>query len=209
MYNAGVSKVFKDRQVLVITGFKQTGKDFMVEQLREKLSPFRKVIRLSFSDELRRITNHIFPWVPLSPGNVEKETPVETEKNIGNLSPRQIWKLVADDNTGICSVQEDVLVDHFMMNQLSEESLSDPDALYVITDLRKICENVFVDKCGFKKLRIVNPEYHRPLVEDNVERYIPSFKVDHELLNMRDDSSIKEMFVVVSKMFPNLAGELL
>lgn len=197
----------KNFNVLVLTGLKQCGKDYMCAQLTERLSKTsgRRVVRLSFSDELRNITSYIFPWVPKSPCNVEKETPVPHPKNKTKKTPREVWKCVADDTTGICSIQEDVLVDHFERNQLNDTIMSDPDALYIITDLRKVAEDELVEAYGFKKIRIYNPSHLRPEVEDDVEKNVSSFRVDGTVYNDKvSDVCVENFISTVSVLFPHL-----
>ena len=68
------------RNVLVLTGMKQSGKDYMIERLREHLQGKVRVIRMSFSDELRTVSHHLFPWRPLNPDNREKDSPINHPK---------------------------------------------------------------------------------------------------------------------------------
>lgn len=192
------------RIVLALTGLKQSGKDYMIERLREHLSGKRKVVRLSFSDELRTVSHYLFPWCPLNPGNVEKDSPIDHPKNRHNLTPRDIWKIVAHDRTGICYVQDDVLLDMFVRNQLTSTVMNDPDAVYVISDVRKRVEWQMVTDKGFKMIRIMNPACQRPTKEDDVEYLIPHFKVDAEILNSRDDESVERFMQTVKGLFPFL-----
>ncbi|MGL4353169.1 MAG: hypothetical protein ACRCTP_04430 [Aeromonas popoffii] len=192
--------------VLVLTGFKQSGKDYLTSRIAHALKGKRKVVRLSFSDELRVISNYIFPWLPLAPDNEVKDRPYIHPKNKTDASPRQIWKMVADDKTGICAIQDDVLVDHFERNQLSEAT--DPAVLYIVTDLRKVAEDLLVERNGFKKIRILNPDSQRPMKEDDVEYNIPLFRVDGELMNERDEESVGEFFNMVAGLYPILKEEL-
>lgn len=192
--------------VLVLTGFKQSGKDYLTARLTQALKGKRKVVRLSFSDELRVISHYIFPWLPLSPDNEVKDRPYIHPKNKSDASPRQIWKMVADDKTGICAIQDDVLVDHFERNQLSKAN--DGDTLYVVTDLRKIAENSLVERNGYKKIRIMNPGAQRPMKEDDVEYNIPFFRVDGELMNERDERSVELFLNMVSELFPILKEDI-
>lgn len=195
------------RIVLALTGLKQSGKDYMIERLRERLAGKRKVVRLSFSDELRTISHHLFPWCPLNPGNKEKDSPIDHPKNRHNLTPRDIWKIVAHDKTGICYVQDDVLLDMFIRNQLNLSVMADPGAIYVISDMRKRVEWDMVKGNEFKMIRIMNPACQRPMKEDDVEYLVPHFKVDAEILNSRDDESVERFMQTVKGLFPFL-GEI-
>lgn len=195
------------RNVLVLTGLKQSGKDYMIERLRERLCGERKVIRLSFSDELRTISHHLFPWCPLNPGNKEKDSPIVHPKNRHNLTPRDIWKIVAHDQTGICYVQDDVLLDLFVRNQLNPSNMVDSEAIYVISDMRKRVEWEMAKGNSFKMIRIMNPLCQRPTKEDDVEYLVPHFKVDAEVLNSRDAASVERFIQTVKGLFPFL-GDL-
>lgn len=195
------------RCVLVLTGLKQSGKDYMIERLRERLQGTRNVVRLSFSDELRAISHYLFPWCPLNPGNIEKDSPIDHPKNKHNLTPRDIWKIVAHDKTGICYVQDDILLDLFVRNQLSAENMADPEAFYVISDMRKFVEWEMVSEKRFKMIRIMNPQDQRPTKEDDVEYLVQHFKVDAEVFNSRDSESVERFIQTVAGLFPSL-GEL-
>lgn len=195
------------RNVLALTGMKQSGKDFMIERLRERLQGRVEVIRLSFSDELRSVSHHLFPWCPLNPDNKEKDSPIEHPKNRNGLTPRDIWKIVAHDKTGICYVQDDVLLDMFVRNQLNESIMGNPNALYVISDMRKRVEWEMVDSNQFKMIRIMNPLCQRPTKEDDVEYLVRHFKVDAEVLNSRDAESVERFIQTVEGLFPFL-GDL-
>lgn len=195
------------RNVLALTGMKQSGKDFMIERLRERLQGRVEVIRLSFSDELRSVSHHLFPWCPLNPDNKEKDSPIDHPKNRNGLTPRDIWKIVAHDKTGICYVQDDVLLDMFVRNQLNESVMGDPDALYVISDMRKRVEWEMVNSNQFKMIRIMNPLCQRPTKEDDVEYLVRHFKVDAEVLNSRDAESVERFIQTVEGLFPFL-GDL-
>lgn len=192
--------------VLVLTGFKQSGKDYLTGRLAHALKGKRKVVRLSFSDELRVISHYIFPWLPLAPDNEVKDRPFIHPKNKSAATPRQIWKMVADDKTGICAIQDDVLVDHFERNQLS--MATDSSILYVVTDLRKVAEDALVERNGFKKIRILNPDSQRPMKEDDVEYNIPLFRVDGELMNERNEQSVDQFLAMVKNIFPILEEDL-
>lgn len=195
------------RNVLALTGMKQSGKDFMIERLRERLQGRVEVIRLSFSDELRSVSHHLFPWCPLNPDNKEKDSPIEHPKNRNGLTPRDIWKIVAHDKTGICYVQDDVLLDMFVRNQLNESVMGNPNALYVISDMRKRVEWEMVNSNQFKMIRIMNPLCQRPTKEDDVEYLVRHFKVDAEVLNSRDAESVDRFIQTVEGLFPFL-GDL-
>lgn len=195
------------RNVLVLTGLKQSGKDYMIERLRERLCGQRNVIRLSFSDELRAISHHLFPWCPLNPDNQEKDSPIVHPKNRHNLTPRDIWKIVAHDKTGICHIQDDVLLDLFVRNQLTSSNMCDSDAIYVISDMRKRVEWKMASSNNFKMIRILNPACQRPTKEDDVEYLVPHFKVDAEVLNSRDTASVERFIQIVKGLFPFL-GDL-
>lgn len=196
------------RNVLVLTGMKQSGKDYMIERLREHLQGKVRVIRMSFSDELRTVSHYLFPWCPLNPDNREKDSPINHPKNRQGYSPRDIWKIVAHDKTGICHIQDDVLLDMFMRNQMNSEFMSDPDALYVISDLRKRVEWQMTQDLGFKRIRIMNPAAQRPMKEDDVEYLIPHFQVDAEILNERDDKGVETFIKTVKGMYPFLGDNI-
>lgn len=185
-------------KIFAITGHKQVGKDTLIDRLVQEMS-FEgvEVHRLSFSDELRTIAHQVFPWLPLDPSPEVKDSPFNHPKNKGNMSPRDIWKRVADDETGICSIQEDVLVDKFLENQILSGQLNQTD-IYVIKDVRKQCEYNLVRECNIPIIRIENPPEMRPNSEDNVECLISGFDVDQVLVHNKTDET-QDMFIRLVK----------
>lgn len=177
---------------LCLTGFRRVGKDHMTQALIAALGDKGITgIRLSFSDELRGVCNRLFDWLPAVIPEGIKDIPFDHPKNFRNLTPRDIWKLVADDETGICSVQPDVLVDLFKRNQFTS---TEEDVVYIITDLRKQAEYKMVKENGIKLIRL-NP-CNTPTQIDDVEKMIPLFEVDDEMTNHNDMKSVCEFLEI-------------
>ncbi len=167
--------------VLVLTGFKGVGKDHLINMLKEDGV---KLERLSFSDELRSISHEIFPWLPFEISVEEKDKVWEHPDNVQRLTPREIWKSIADDKTGVLYIQPDLLVEKFIENQLMKIN-PEETKLIVISDLRKreefhLCQQL---RSYCKQLRIMritdnSDRFISGNFPDEVERHIPSFPVD-------------------------------
>lgn len=193
--------------VLVLTGYKQVGKDHLFKSLRDALN--LKVLRLSFSDELRKLSHSIFDWLPENVPDALKDKPWPHPKNKNNLTPREIWKIVASDEHGVCFVQDDILTDKFIVNNWAR--LMDIDeseqVVYVITDLRKPTEYEFVKGCGFPIIRVNDPERVDPSQEDVVEQWISRFEVDHDLMYTKDDAGVREFLKLAESLLKFHRGE--
>ena len=186
-------------KVLCLTGLRGVGKDFLTSALIKNLRLSGiDAKRLSFSDELRLVCNHLFPWLPAAIPDEIKDIPFDHPKNVRNLTPRDIWKLVAHDETGICFVNPEVLVDSFEASQLPANTVSNIDTVYIVTDIRKLAEHKLAVDRGFKIIRI-NPE-EQPSKIDSVERLIGSFNVDSDFYNFKDAKSVSEFITLAKKV---------
>ena len=184
-------------KVLCLTGLRGVGKDFLTRALINDLhSTGVFAYRLSFSDELRLVCNYLFPWLPADISDDIKDLPFNHPKNVCGLTPRDIWKLVAHDVTGICSVQPDVLVDSFGLRQLPVETVDNADSVFIVTDIRKLAEHKLAANRGFKIIRI-NPEV-KPEHIDEVEKLVGEFEVNAEFCNYKDEKSVTE-FISLAK----------
>jgi hypothetical protein len=185
--------------VVVLTGLKRSGKDYMLKRAQEAFDLRGvEVIRLSFSDQLREICHYIFPWLPADIEESIKDVPFDHPKNIHRLTPREIWKRVADDNTGICSIQPEVLVDFF--NEKYSQILDDDEdhRVYIISDLRKLSEYELVKTAQFPIIRITDPAYNGPI--DDVEKLIPLFEVEAEVENHFEEKSVLQFLTILEKV---------
>ncbi len=188
--------------LVVMTGFKQVGKDYLLQRFTEHMKGKLEVRRLSFSDELKHIANHIFPWLPKDISPELKDIPFDHPKNKQGLTPREIWVLVANDKTGICFVQDDVLVDLFAKTQLPKSY--EENVLYVISDMRKIPEYELANLHKCKKVRIWMDSRKDVSKEDPVEAAIPTFEVDVEFTNHHDEASVEAFNLMMEGLIEDL-----
>lgn len=166
--------------VLVLTARRGTGKDYLTQCLIDAYPPcfgkYKKVQRLSFSDELRVLAHELFPWCPLDPDYQDKDIPVQHPDNVMGLSPRDVWKRLADDNDpSLRRIDPKILVNRFKARNIPVIE-ANPDTLFVITDLRTEVEDDFVNENGWYKLRIENPNPPKSL--DEFENKIYTYRVD-------------------------------
>ena len=74
------------RSIIALTGRKYSGKDYLAVPLIEA-----DFTRVSFSDQLKKIANRLYPWCKLDYPSDQKEIPIANHLNVNNLSPRDIW----------------------------------------------------------------------------------------------------------------------
>ncbi|MCR9758528.1 adenylate kinase, partial [Vibrio parahaemolyticus] len=75
---------------IAFMGISGSGKDFLASYLISN----HNFIRLSFSDQLKRLANHIYPWMKKDYAPEEKTIPINITLSTGesiNHSPRDIW----------------------------------------------------------------------------------------------------------------------
>ncbi len=153
------------KNVIALCGRKRRGKDWYTKWLVEN----KGAIRLSFSDEVRRLSDQIFPWLKsFDIDDSVKDLPFRHDLNPNNLTPREIWKQVGT----VRNVQPDYFVAKFVENQ-HQQALDNPDKLFIITDLRTPDEvQRYVNKYGIPTLKIISPEVDNRLDNDPFEDYI-------------------------------------
>lgn len=115
-------------KLIALTGERGVGKDHLTDVAVKTIG----AVRLSFSDEVRRIAYAIFPFLPNY--TADKNAPIIGEPtNPGNLSWRDIVKMVGK----LCrSVDPAFFVKAFIKNQYSLVLEAEDDTLFLITDLR-------------------------------------------------------------------------
>lgn len=192
--------------VIALTGFRQVGKDFLLKSFIEN-HPELDIRRVSFSDELKVLANHIFPWLPVDIHPDIKDLPFEHPKNINGYTPRDIWKLIANDQTGICHVQPDVLVDLFKQSHFSSLQHEDlKGAIFVISDLRKLAEYELTKEVNCPIVRILEEGRNDVSKEDSVEREIPNFEAVAEFTNQKDPMSVLEFDALFMSLLQRFFG---
>lgn len=165
--------------LVFFTGRKRSGKDFCVEALAKADG----VARLSFSDELRRVAHHIYPWLPVIIPDSMKDLPYPHPLNHKGLTPRDIWKHLGGDD-GLRHVQPGLFLYHFKLNQLPHV-VANPGRKFAVTDLRTPQEYEFALSTGCPIIRVSKPD-RSGIVEDKIEDFIDQMEVSHEFTNQLD-----------------------
>lgn len=157
----------------------KSGKDFFTDYLVEK----EDAVRLSFSDEVRRLATEIFPWLPFHITPEQKDVPYIHSQNPNKLTPRQIWLTVG-------KVRD---VDpYFFVNKFSKrheylwDEFHDDSRLYIITDFRTPNEWDFIQAEQIPVLKIeLNDRTGMP--PSDFEEFVRQFKYyDSLFINHKD-----------------------
>jgi dephospho-CoA kinase len=140
---------------IALTGISGSGKDYVCSILESKYS----YVRVSFSDQLKKICKHIFPWMKLDYAPIEKETPLNIQTEFGeyvNKTPRDIW-LSLDI---LRQIDKNVFIRGFIkeIEQLDNNNI-------VVSDIRTKEEYDLCIKLGFK---VVFIEPTKKIYADNI-----------------------------------------
>lgn len=164
------------------TGRKRSGKDFCLESLISfhHLQGDKDIQRLSFSDELRRVANYIYPWLPEEVEDAVKDVSYVHPDNPKGLTPRQIWLHLGGDN-GLRHVQPDLFLSFFKRFQLPLVE-QNPHVHYIVSDLRTPQEYEWALSTECPITRISKAD-RAGIIEDDIEAFIDEMKVNHEFLN--------------------------
>lgn len=154
----------------------KSGKDHFALHLAET----QGAIRLSFSDEVRRLATQLFPWLPFHISPEEKDVPFRHERNPHNLTPRQIWLTVGK----VRDVDPFFFVNKFIdTHDLILDHCFRQDNLYIITDFRTPQEWYFLQSCRIPVIKIER-ENRNGLVPSDFEEYVRQFQgYDFKFIN--------------------------
>lgn len=168
--------------IIAFMGERKSGKDYFCEHLVQNWG----ATRLSFSDEVRTLSNKAFRWLPTVISAEVKDEPFIHPNNTFNLTPRQIWLLVAR----VRDVDPNYFVDSFVKNNAEDicEGLMTPK-LYIITDFRTPEEWEFLKRNNIPVVKITRQ--NRDGIEpDDFEQYVRDFKQHNfEFINLLDGTS--------------------
>jgi hypothetical protein len=150
--------------IIAFMGEYASGKDYLTDHLVKNYG----ATRLSFSDEVRRLTTQIFDWMPFDFDPAIKDKPYIHPKNPMGLTPRQIWLLVGK----VREVTPSYFVDAFYNNQFYEY---DYRVLHIITDFRTADEWDFLQKNNIPVIKIER-ESREGLIPNAFEEFVRRFK---------------------------------
>lgn len=165
--------------VVVLTGRKKVGKDTMAQLTFE-----HGFVRLSFSDQLKKICCRLFPFLDHDYPQEVKDT-----KLFGDLSPRDIWLKM----NVITEIDKNILVNSLREEMESTISVVGRDR-FIITDLRKPEEYEFVQSMGYPIIKLFDGTDRTKIVEDSLEDFIDHIHPDMTFVNEKDERS-KEVFL--------------
>ena len=172
----GDFKESPNNNLIALCGERRRGKDHFAKHLVDTHGG----VRLSFSDEVRRLADDIFPW--LDSFNIhesEKDSPIDSIFNPNKLTPRDIWKLVGK----VRDVHPQFFVKRFLENQY-RQVLQNPNTLFIITDLRTPDEiEYFINVFKVPTIKIISPKADALYEHDTFETFIRDYRTDSEFVN--------------------------
>lgn len=169
--------------VIVLTGRKYSGKDTFASAI----FPLG-FTRLSFSDQLKRITNSLFPFVSLDYPQGDKDKKMF---NDNTLSPRDIWLKM----NVVTEIDRNILVGS--LEREMRELICSGHTLLCITDLRKPEEYQWVSEMGYPIVKIIDGDRPTNLNEDSLEDFIDTISPDFTIVNNKDEQSILQFVELV------------
>ncbi|CAK3414040.1 adenylate kinase [Vibrio crassostreae] len=125
-------------------GLSGSGKDFLADYLIKN----KNFTRLSFSDQLKKLGNQIYPWMELSYQPEEKATPLNITLQTGEFithSPRDIWLNL--DN--LRNIEEKIFI-RMLEDEMKYLNETNPttDSI-IITDIRSNSELLWCQENQF------------------------------------------------------------
>jgi hypothetical protein len=124
--------------IIAFCGEYASGKDYLCDHLVKT----QNAARLSFSDEVRRLTRKTHPWMPFDFDPKVKDLPFIHEKNPLGLTPREIWLNVGKVRNVEPNYFVNAFVDH--IGTCGVDHYINRDRLYIITDFRTPEEWVYL-----------------------------------------------------------------
>ncbi|PCE68815.1 adenylate kinase [Salinivibrio sp. YCSC6] len=163
---------------IAFMGVSGSGKDFLARYLIDE----HDFIRLSFSDQLKELANHIYPWMEKDYFPEEKTLPINITLSTGESikhTPRDIW-------LHLNKLRE--IEDRIFIRMLSEELINLEERYkenqnIIITDIRSNDEFIWCKNNGFIVIYIErsNNNYEKY----DIDKYINlnKTKADYQFIN--------------------------
>ena len=153
--------------IVAFMGEYKAGKDYLCEHLAKT----QGAVRLSFSDEVRRLATELFPWLPFNISPEQKDKPFKHEQNPNNLTPREIWLTVGK----VRDVDPYFFVNRFIeYNDAELDRCFRDDNLFIITDFRTPQEYDFL-RCSCIPIIKIDREDRSGLPPSEFEEYVRQF----------------------------------
>ncbi|CAH1570880.1 Adenylate kinase [Vibrio owensii] len=129
---------------IAFMGISGSGKDFLSEHLINN----ENFTRLSFSDQLKKLSNQIYPWMEVNYQPEQKESPLNITLQTGEVithSPRDIW--INLDH--LRNIEEKIFI-RMLEDEMSRLNESNPTMdNIVITDIRSNSEFLWCQENRF------------------------------------------------------------
>lgn len=176
---------------IALVGKRGAGKDYVAEKLKNRMG----FTVLSFSDKLKEIAKHIYPWMDNDYSPETKEKPLNHKIENGRLvefSPREIWNMldmlrIVDDYVFIRDVMEKI--DDF------------PDCHFLVKDVRKIDEYNMLRKRKFKFVYVFSDFSPKILDEhDKIVERLFQHQCDYNYVNKRGDENFDRLVDFIEKL---------
>jgi len=165
---------------IALTGRAGSGKDYFGEVLKEF-----NYKRFSFSDQLKKLANCIYPWMKKDYLPEEKEQKFTYETSIGEkieIVPREVWlklNFLRDIEDGIFVRMLNDEIEKYqkeIQKEFEFGSLPNKKEIF-ISDLRTPIEYEYVKNNGFKIIKIISDKsIHK---KHSFEDTIDTFDVDY------------------------------
>lgn len=182
--------------LIAFTGERGVGKDHLTLSVKRHLeSKGMTVTRLSFSDEVRRITYFAFPWLEHIRAE-DKNTPLtHFEDNPNHMSWRDIVKMVGK----LCrDVDPAYFIKRWVENQYPAVKEAGNDHVFIITDLRTEDEYKVMKELNVPVVKITADT---GLVPDDFEQWVRDFDeanfVMHNNMDKISEGNMNEIFDLI------------
>ncbi|MFM5464359.1 adenylate kinase [Aeromonas simiae] len=170
---------------IAFMGVSGSGKDYLANYLINN----HEFVRFSFSDQLKKLARHIYPWLEKDYQPEEKALPLNITLSTGEritYSPRDIW-LNLD---GLRKIEEQIFI-----RMLSEEiNTIDNEKKIIITDIRSTNELLWCKKNNFVIIYIYrdNNNYDKYDIDKHI--IVNSSNSDYTFNNSSSGTDTFDMF---------------
>ncbi|CAI3805428.1 hypothetical protein [Rheinheimera sp. MM224] len=135
-------------QRIALMGVSGSGKDYTADYLIKN----HQFTRYSFSDQLKRLAHHIYPWLELDYPPIIKEKSLDIQLLTGERitkSPREIWLHL---NT-LRDIENNIFI-RMLSEEIEAVQLKNPISNFLISDIRSTDEFQWCKSNNFKIIYI-------------------------------------------------------
>lgn len=162
-----------------LVGIAGSGKDFIVNEVIKRFPEYE---RISFSDQLKKLTHKCFEYVNLDYAPELKEKPLNFVTSLNetiSLSPREIWLKM----NFLREIENKVFIRH-LADELKTLEYMNVEC-FIISDIRTLEELKFAKNKGFKIIRIHNDNPAHKLNDFDRQQFSKEFNelIDKTYIN--------------------------